>query len=900
MSAPSELPKGLLRYMLERLLPGGLKGEAIRGDLLEEFRAIAERSSLRQARAWYRRQGVRVLWAVAWGRISRVDRRPALGISWLDVKLGLRMLVKQPVLTCVMVFALAIGIPIGLFPTHLVNVFQAPLPFHEAHRIQVLMNYNVATSRPAFPSLYDFMHWREELATFGALGVATTGVRNVISENGRAAPVRGAEVTASMFDILRVRPLLGRTIISADEAIGAPPVVVIGYDFWQSRLDGDPDVVGRTIRIGRVPHTVVGVMPEEFLFPYRDHLWLPLRMNVLADEHGQGRAQRVFGRLADGISAEEAQAELTTVGRRMAIEFPDVHARLQPEVVPFAVGMMGLRRGGLRAELGFYWFQAIALLVLLVACANIGMLIFARTAARSTELAVRTALGASRTRVISQLFTEALVFAVLAAGVGLLIADRMILRRVLPLIEGQMPYWIDFGVTRGTVFWALSLAVFSAAVAGVVPALRVTGKAVQRNIQRASAGRSRMRFGGMSSALIVTNVALAMAASGVAVGFSQELPEVRGGMGVQAEQFLSAELTIPRIEPSVDAAAFDQREFMVRVGAIQQELVRRLRAEPGIRGVAVGSVLPGMDHASRRFELDGENRSGDFQSHPAVNASVDLDFFNALEQPILIGRGFNLSDLAEDRSAVIVNTAFVERVLGGRNPIGRRVRYWTPPDEEPGPWYEIVGVVGDLGTLMTNTDRATSEGLYHPSAPGEINPLRLAIHVGDDPESFTPRLRTLASEVDPTVIISNPVALNEVVSSHRLVMVWGKRGAGIVIGILITLAASGIYALMSLTVAERTREIGIRTALGAQRSSIVFTIARRSLAQLGVGVLLGMPVAGVLSVAMRNEFGSTSSPIVVVLVLGGSVMVLIGILACITPTLRALRIMPTEALREGG
>ncbi len=301
--------------------------------------------------------------------------------------------------------------------------------------------------------------------------------------------------------------------------------------------------------------------------------------------------------------------------------------------------------------------------------------------------------------------------------------------------------------------------------------------------------------------------------------------------------------------------------------------------------------------------MDGENRSGDVQSHPAVNASVDLDFFDALERPILIGRGFNLSDLGEDRSAVIVNTPFVERVLGGRNPIGRRVRYWATPYKEPGPWFEIVGVVGDLGTLMTNTDRATSEGLYHPSAPGEINPLRLAIHVGDDPQSFTPRLRALAGEVDPTAIVSNPVALNEVVSSHRLLMVWGTRVAGIVIGILIALAASGIYALMSLAVSERTREIGVRAALGAQRSSIVSTIARRSLAQLGVGVLLGMPVAGVLSVTMRNEFGSVSSAsssIIVVLVLGGGVLVMIGMLACIAPTLRALRIMPTEALREGG
>ncbi len=835
------------------------------------------------------------VWRTRW-------RMPNLGMSWLDVKLGLRMLVKQPGLTCAAVFALAIGIPVGLYPTHLMNVLEAPLPVDEGDRIYMLRYLNVATSRAEAPSLQDFMHWREELTTFEAVGAATIGASyNVISEDGRAAPVQGAEVTASMFNILRVRPQLGRTLISADEAISAPKVVVIGHDLWQSRLGGDPDVVGRTIRIGGVLRTVVGVMPEEFLFPLRDNLWLPLRVNVLADEEGQERAHTIFGRLSDGISSEEAQAELTAVGRRMAIEFPETHARLQPEVVPLTIGLGGLRKGGLRADPEFYAFQGLALLVLVVACANVGMLIFARTAARSSELAVCTALGASRTRVISQLFTEALLLAVLSAGVGLLIADRIILSRIAPARDKlPLPYWLDFGVTPDTVFWALSLAVFSAAVVGVVPALKVTGKAVQRNIPRTAAGRSGIRFGGMSSALIIADVALAVATVGVAVAFSYSMTEFRDGMGNLSAQFLSAELTIPRAEGTADAAPSDPTEFTARVGATQQELIRRLMAEPGIRGVAVGSMLPGMDHPWGRVELDDENQSDDVRRYSVSTARIDPDFFNALQHPILSGRGFNLADLGEDRSAVIVNTDFVDRVLGGRNPIGRRVRYATRADEEPGPWYEIVGVVGPLGTLMTNSDPPWYVGLYHPLAPGEINSLRIAIHVGDDPESFTPRLRALTSEVDPTAIISEPVALNEVFSFTQFgtkLVVWG---AGIVVGILIALSASGIYALMSFTVTERTREIGVRTALGAQRSSIVLTVARRALAQLGVGILLGTSIAGVLFFQMEGFLGQhpIDSPLVLTLIVGVSVMVLIGVPACTAPTLRALRIMPIEALRE--
>ena len=837
------------------------------------------------------------VWRTRWRRLD-------LGVPWIDVRLGLRMLVKYPGLTLVAVFALAIGIPVGLYPGHLISVLEAPLPVDEGDRIQVLRNFNVATSRVEAGSLQDFIHWRDELTSFEAVGAATIGASfNVISEVGGAAPVQGAEVTASTFAILRVPPLLGRTLISADELASAPAVVVVGHDFWQSRLEGDSGVVGRSIRIGGVSHTVVGVMPKEFLFPYRDHLWLPLRVSEFADEEGPlGPSHVIFGRLSDGTSSEEAEVELATVGRRLADEFPDLRAQIQPEVVPFAVGMLGEPKGGFRNP-EFYAFQGVALLVLVVACANVGMLIFARTATRASELAVRTALGASRTRIISQLFTEALVLAVLSVGVGLLIADRIILGRLIRIdwFADLLPYWFDFGVTRQTVFWALSLAVFSAAVVGVVPALKVTGRAVQRNIQRNAAGRSGMRFGGISSVLIVADVALAVVTVGVAVVFSSGLTRFRDGMGRLSEQYLSAQLNIPRIEGTADAVPFDTTEFMARVGATQRELVRRLTAEPGIRGVAVGSVLPGMDHPGRLVQLDGENRSDDFWGHRVSIARIDPDFFDALQQPILSGRGFNLGDLGEDRSAVIVNTDFVDRVLGGRNPIGRRVRYTTRADEEPGPWYEIVGVVGPLGTLLSNSEAPSYVGLYHPLALGEISPLRLAIHVGDDPESFAPRLRALANEVHPAAIVSNTVALNDVVSFTRLATLMMAWGAAILIGILVAISASGIYALMSFTVTERTREIGIRTALGAQWNRIVFTIARRALAQLGVGILVGMPLVRVLFVDAEGEMGQIpmDSPLILTLVVGVSVMVLIGVPACTAPMLRALRIMPTEALREG-
>ena len=479
----------------------------------------------------------------------------------------------------------------------------------------------------------------------------------------------------------------------------------------------------------------------------------------------------VFGRLASDVSAKEAQAEITGVGRRLAIEFPDTHRRLEAEVLPFALGYFGMPKSGMRSMKQMYVLNVLALMVLVVACANVGMLIFTRTVTRAGELAVRSALGASRMRVVSQLFTEALVFAVLAAGVGLLLGDWLSGR--FDWILRMAPYWADLGVTRVTVFWALALAVLSAAVVGVVPALKVTGKAVQRNIQRAAAGRSGVRFGGVSSALIIVDVALSVATVGLAVGLLDGLRGPTDGMGPLAEQFLTAELSIPQVArvpdaPATDADAIDP--LAVRLGATQQELVRLLEAEPGVRAVAVGSVVPGGDlPRAGNVEWDGQDPSDATQS--IRFAYLDPGFFEALQRPILSGRGFDASDQREGSSTVIVNTAFVDRVLGGRNPIGRRVRYSISVEGEPGPWYEIVGVVGDLG-LDDPMSPGRDAGLYHPLIPGEVQPVRLAIHIGENPESFTQRLRELASDVDPTALISNPMALDEVRSPDSEILPW--------------------------------------------------------------------------------------------------------------------------------
>ncbi|NQT14580.1 MAG: ABC transporter permease [Planctomycetes bacterium] len=393
----------------------------------------------------------------------------------------------------------------------------------------------------------------------------------------------------------------------------------------------------------------------------------------------------------------------------------------------------------------------------------------------------------------------------------------------------------------------------------------------------------------MSSALIVVDVALAVAILGVSVGIWGE--DRTSGLGIQADQFLSAELRIPRVDPEADETAMGQSE-LARLGATQEALALRLAAEPGVGGVAVASVLPGMDHPNRWIELEG-----DVPRQKVRTARVDVGFFDALDQPILRGRGFDQSDLGENGSAVIVNANFVDRVLGGRNPLGQRVRPWSRT-EDSGPWYEIVGVVRHLGMFVNDAER--DAGIYYPLAPGDIYPVPFAIRVGDDPGSFTQRLRVLAAEADPTAIIWAPVALDEVFNFQATIERVVRSYAIVLIGILLTIATLAIYALMSFTVAQRTREIGIRIALGAGWRSVVVTIARRAMAQLGVGALVGMTIAAFLLHVLTTELGQDSmgSPVLVASLVTVGAVGFIGSVACIAPTLRALRIAPTEALSE--
>ena len=914
-------PRLALRLLVWRL-PSEVS-EDICGDL-EQAHAerIAQGGSRFAADAWVwaqaltlragaLRRSARRLRDVRPTEVALVAQRPG-GPSLLDVKLGVRMLRKHPGLTLAALFALGVGIPVGLAPMHVVGALFRPLPEDEDGRIRILRYWSTERNRAERPGYFDLSLWRERLSGFESIGAARGVGYNLVLGESEVVQITGSEVTASVFDMLGTAPLLGRTLVPSDEQTGAPDVAVLGNDLWQARFGGRPDIVGTTLRTGAVQRTIVGVMPPGFLFPSDGYLyplgqqlWVPLREEGVAGPE-TGPPLLVLGRLADGAGVAEVEAEAATLLQRMAAEFPERYARLRAEVVPFGIGHMALPAGGPGSIPGFFVIQLLCLALLLVACANVAMLIFARAATRMRELAIRTALGAGRARVVSQMFVESLVLAVVAAGVGM-VGYRMLIEWLSTYAATSaslesMPYWFDLGLTVEVALWALALAVLSATVVGVLPALRMTGGAVHQSIQRAQAGRSGMRFGGVTGALIVADVAVAVTAIGFALGLGSRLGATAAGrdlIGIPAEEYLTTMVMLRvRDEPVGDAGA-TLEEFVPHVAAVQRAVLERLSAEPRVLGVTIASDLPRMDHESARVDVEGlaawEELSLLESRRRTVNvAQVDVGFFDALGQPVLVGRGFGAADLQDDAPAVVVNERFVEVVLEGRNSIGRRIRFLGRGDV-PGPWHEIVGVVPSLGMNIAMPEY--DAGIYLPRAPGEIHPFLLGVHVEGPPETFAPRLHELVSAVDPDAVVTQPRTLDRVYPGNWYLFVVTTLSLALVVAILVAMAVSGIYAIMSFAVAERTREIGIRAALGAGKASLVLHIARRSLLQIGLGALLGVPLAAWLfQMADTGEAGVGTS-VGVALGIGVGLVALIGVASCLSPMRRALRIEPTEALR---
>ncbi len=831
----------------------------------------------------------------------------AFGMSWLDFKLGFRMMTKYPGLTLVGGLGMAVAIAIGAGFFDAAAVVHATLPFEEGERVVAIENWDREVNNQERQILHDFIAWRDELKSVEGLSAWTPIERNLITSDGQAEPVAVAEMTASGFQLTRVPPLLGRTLVEEDERVGAPAVVVIGYDVWQTRFASDPDIVGRDVRLGSTVHTVVGVMPEGFAFPMFHRFWTPLRADPLDYGMREGPRIFVFGRLAPGATLDGAQAELATIGLRAAAAFPETHERLRPRLVPYTLQLFDDMMGW---EIPFVHFLITTLLV--VVCVNVAILVYARTATRRGEIAVRSALGASRRRIVGQLFVEALVLSAAAAAVGLVVA-RLALRQVDALIEQLLfiPFWIDFGLSSGTIVYVLALTVLAAVIVGVLPAVKATGRRVQAGLQLAMGG-SGMQLGGTWTVLIVVQVAFAVAVlpTAVFVGW-QWVRYAVAEPGFAAEEFLTARLVMEgETPPTAEAEAYG-REFYARYRDRHAELVGRLEAEPTVSDVTFAMNLPG-EEPRVWIEVDGVPMPTE-PTYGAVRVGsaglevrfnrVDIDLFDVFDVPILTGRRFAPGDLDTAATAVIVNRTFMQQFLDDGNALGRRLRYVgiggdaRPWAVELGRWYEIVGIVSDFPNTMD--PGLTDAKLYHAMAPGQVYPASLAVRVrGGAPETFAGRLRGITAALDPTLQLGRVLSLDEVLRQLQGPMRMTALGIAAVTLSVLLLSMAGIYALMSFIVTQRRREIGIRTALGAKPHRILGSVFTRAVVQLALGVVVGVLALALFDRLAGGEIMGGKGAVMLPAV--AAIMMAVGLLAALGPARRGLRIQPTEALRADG
>ncbi len=891
---------------IRSVLRGIRRGEALNDDMEAEFRLHMDlraeelmRAGMTPAEA-ARRARLEFGSAPAFtdrGRDARGLRAfDSLRFSMLDLKLGGRMLVKHPTLTVIATIAVAYAIAVGTVGFEVARQALWPtIPLPEGNAIVALRNWNVADNASVRPSRRDFELWQSSLSTLTDLSAVEMEERSVALGAGPGQPETIANVTASTFALTRVPALMGRTLLAADARGDAPEVVVVGYEFWKNKLDGANDVVGRVIRISGTPVTIVGVMPRGYGFPQRNGLWRPLHLErIPAARPG---LRYVLGRLAPGHSRKEATAEVAAIGARAATLFPETRKNVRLQILSLADAVSDLPGAAavVLASMNVFLVLLAALL-----CGNVAMLLFARAVSRERELLVRAALGASRGRLIMQFFAEALLLAAVGAVVGLMVG-HFVLVRTWTMIEGQtgpLPFWIDTSLSTATISYAFGLTLFAAAIAGVVPALKVTSGGAAARLRAASSGGGGLQFGGVWTVIIVVQIAFTTLLPWPLLGLGGGLGKKDAPTGFPAEAFLTATLEMDRLDGVAASGDTLPAARAVRLETRYRALVDRLRQDPGVLDVTYADQMPQLTPSNfRAIEMDpgpaaapGERCVGcDY----AKVVSVDPRFFDVVGAPVIRGRALTTVDAERGTRAVLVNKVFVDQVLGGRNPIGRRFHFESSREPTAESWYEIVGVVPDLGVR----DNAYGRRIYQPTLPRETGPLRVAIHVRGDPQRFAVRLRELAQATDPALRVIDPKPLPLLANPNSAGMSYGFDLMVSLTAVTLMLSLAGVYAVTAFAVARRTREIGVRVALGARPLDVLTVVFKRPLFQMALGI-------GVGAIVGFGMFNDDMSKVHLDVVRNTGVYTLATILccalACIVPTRRALRIQPTEALKDEG
>jgi len=812
-----------------------------------------------------------------------------------NLRFALRILAKQPLFTAIVILTFALGIGANTAVFSVLNaVLLRPLPFKEPQNIVALGEFD--TRDKADPgtdiesiSYLDYVDWRDQTKVFQSVAVYTNQSVATLSNGSEATHVQGESVSADLFPLLGIQPILGRVFLPKEDEPGNH-VVILSHDLWQRQFGGDRGVIGKTVMLDSQQYQVIGVMPPRFTYPIRftnpPELWIP--MSILRDKQKDGsppmtesRDTNFFGcvaRLKPGISIQQAQANINTITAMWHQQYP-VKANTSAKVIPELSAMVGNTRSAL------LMLCAMAGCVLLVACVNVANLLLARSLARNREISIRAALGAGRWQIIKQLLVESTVLGVLGGFAGLLFAIWGVeaLKAFLPGIPRIDEISPDPRVLTFAGLLSLGVGIF----AGLLPAWRASHPNLASSMNESSRGSSEGTSGGRTrAALVVIEIVLALvllASAGLLVESFLRLQKVPAGF--DPSNVLTARIALPNEGyPTSDASKNFYKKLLERVSVL-----------PGVRSAAAAWWIP----------LSGSDISFNFnvQEHPLPEGQqpvaqvnvVTPEYFQTVGTPIKLGRAFNERDDKSAPQVVIVSESFAKQYFPGENPIGKRITPNGSDSIDKPPVREIVGVIADMHLISLRV--APRPQIYLPHQQFGIGAMSIFVRTQMDPESLTNTLRRTVSEIDKDVPVYRTRTLTDYMSQSVAQPRLNAMLVGLFALIALLLAAAGIFGVMSYSVTQRTQEIGIRLALGAQRYDVLRLIVLQGMRFVGIGLVLGL--IGVFASTRLLQsllFGIGATDLRTMLIVS-AILTAVAFLACLLPARRATLVDPVKALR---
>lgn len=899
-------PPRIAEWVLKRVLPKGLVGDSILGDAREEFSRDQKALGPRGAGRRYWKTTLSLVWRFSRGAPSHHTASSSQGAPsqmnksafWFDLKDAARLLLRRPGLTAIAVTSLGLGIGANTSIFSLVNtILLKPLPYPESHELveAFRIDENVTGFTPTAPQVaglwavpYEVhLDWLEKSPVFSS-GGGYAGGRTSLQGNDGSTPLLACLSTSGVFSALQVPAALGRALLPADDAVGAPGVVVLSHGLWQTLFGEDPQILGRELELDGEAFTVVGVMPEGFTFPtpaYR--LWVSFSDELKTSPVRNAGYMKVLARLAPGITLDQARREMSQVAARIGEAHPEeaehgVGIFYQKDIVVAGSG------SGLLISLG-----AVAL-VLLIACTNIAGLFLVRASERRREMGVRRALGAASGRLITQQMSESLLISLMGGAVGLALAVFG-MRPFLSLMPSDLPRLSEMEVNVGFLFIALGLSLFTTVLTGFLPAFRTARATITDVLQEGGRSLAGSRSGNRAQAgLVVSQIALAFVmviGAGLVIRSMMSLMAV--DTGFEADHTVVASLgPPPELIPSGSEAG--SPEAWGEVHFYYREMEDRLQALPGVQAVAAADQMPFVDGWSAP-PTTLETTDGPVET--ALHfATVTPSWFEAMEIPLVAGRLLTRDDRAGAEPVAVVSQSLADRIAPGESPLGYRIRRESRRSEggEP-PWFTIVGVVEDVRYRLT---RSPMRMAYLPVAQHTASVDNWVIRAASDPTPLFASVRAVMDEQNPGGSPYLRMLEDEVRGSYAML---SARFSAIFLGSLGVLAAIlaivGVYGVLAYLVQLRSREIGIQLAMGAEKAQVLRTFLRRGLVMAGLGMGLGTVLALVLGRLLESELFGVQPRDPVTFLGSAALMVVATLAASYFPARKAAGLDPVDILK---